>query len=362
VNSSRYKISLIALVFFMAPHAAFSSNAHKKKHTKPETLKLTGTLTYAARPEALHLADEIAQRNGLDPAWVRRALKQAHFLPQVVKLMTPPPVGTVKNWKLYRSRFIDSKRIQAGVKFWEEQRSTLERAEREFGVPAEIIVGVIGVETIYGQQLGTFKTIDALATLSFDFPKNHPRAKERSEFFKSELEALLSFKLKDGIDPLSLRGSYAGALGLPQFMPSSWKRFAVDFDGNGKIDLFNSPSDAIGSVANYLKAFKWQSGMNTHYALQLDSNSEDLAYLLASDILPTHLPQEMLARGVSLEAMAVLHPGLLALVKLENGDEAPTYVAGTENFYAITRYNWSSYYAMAVIDLGQTILKNIKPR
>ena len=353
---------MLALTWGLASHTVIASTSHKKQAHSIDTSKTSHGASYATRPEALLLADEIASRRKLDPVWVRKAIRQARFLPQVVRLMAPATVGSTKNWELYRSRFIEPKRIQSGVKFWLEQRKALERAEIEFGVPAEIIVGVIGVETIYGQQLGTFKVLDALATLSFDFPKNHPRAKERSAFFRAELEELLSFQLQGSLNPLTLRGSYAGAMGMPQFMPSSWAKYALDFDGNGKIDLFSSPSDVIGSVANYLKSFNWTRGVATHYVLDLKAEPLDLAYLLAPDILPTFLPEDLTAKGVILEAQGLQHPGLLALVKLENGNAKPTYIAGTENFYAITRYNWSSYYALAVIELGQAVSESMKNR
>lgn len=301
------------------------------------------------------LADEIAAQRQLDPQWVRRAIGQAVKLPQVIRLMTPPPSGTPKNWQLYRSRFIEPVRIQAGVAFWRQHRATLARAEAEFGVPASIIVGILGVETLYGQHLGNFRVIDALATLAFDFPANHPRAAERSRFFKSELGHLLSLRQHSGVDPLSLRGSYAGAMGLPQFMPSSWVRFAVDFDGDGKIDLFRSSADVIGSVANYFKAFNWKPGMPTHYGVSFDQSKLDLDALLAPDILPTFPVTSFTAKGAVLDAPGLQHTGPLALVELQNGDDPPSYVAGTDNFYAITRYNWSSYYAMAVIELGKEV-------
>jgi membrane-bound lytic murein transglycosylase B len=217
----------------------------------------------------MRAADDIANRRGLDPAWVRQAIGQARLLPQITRWVLPAPAGTPKNWRVYRSRFIDPVRIAAGVAFWQANAATLERAEREFGVPAEIIVGIIGVETIYGQNVGNFRVIDALATLSFDFPDAHPRAAERRAFFQNELEQLLSLAQRTDTDPTSLRGSYAGAMGLPQFMPSSWVRYAIDFDGDGRVDLFKSPADVIGSVANYFKGFGWQNGMPTHYPVQL---------------------------------------------------------------------------------------------
>jgi membrane-bound lytic murein transglycosylase B len=314
---------------------------------------------YASRPDAMALADEIAARRGLDRAWVRQAIGQARQLPQVVKLVTPAPVGTPKNWQVYRSRFVEPKRIAAGVRFWQAQRETLARAEAVYGVPAEIIVGIVGVETIYGQQTGSFRVLDALATLAFDFPTDHPRAAERSRFFRGELEQLLGLRGSPGLDPLSVRGSYAGAMGMPQFMPSSWAKFAVDFDGDGRIDLFNSPADVIGSVANYFKTYNWQPGMPTHYAVGFDAERLDKDTLLAPDILPTFPVASFMAKGAVPDAAGQQHRGPLALVELQNGDEAPSYVAGTENFYVITRYNWSSYYALAVIELGRAVAADL---
>lgn len=310
---------------------------------------------YATRPEVLREAEDMAMRRDLDVEWVRQAIGQARLLPSVVRLITPAPRGTPKNWRVYRSRFIDPVRIRAGVHFWQENRAALERAEQAYGVPAEIIVGIIGVETVYGQQTGTFPVIDALATLAFDFPQVHPRAAERSAFFKAELEQLLTLSHRTNTDPHSWRGSYAGAMGMPQFMPSSWVRYAVDFDGDGKVDLFHSADDVIGSVANYFKAFGWQSGMPSVYPVRLDTARLDMDALMAPDILPTFSVASFMAKGTVLEGEALQHQGPLALIELQNGGDAPQYVAGTENFYVITRYNWSSYYAMSVLELGQEV-------
>ncbi|MFZ2326303.1 MAG: lytic murein transglycosylase B, partial [Rhodoferax sp.] len=292
---------------------------------------------------------------GLEPEWVRNAMGQSRYVPGIARAITPPPVGTAKNWAVYRSRFVEPMRIRAGVKFWQDNRETLERAEAQTGVPAAIIVGIIGVETIYGQQTGTYRVMDALTTLAFDFPKEHPRSTERAAFFLSELEAFLALTHRTGTDPLALRGSYAGAMGLPQFMPSSWSKFAVDFDSDGRTDLFHSAADVIGSVANYFKAHGWKPGMPTHYPVRLVAEGADHTELLAPDIRPTFAPAAMAAKGGELDATALQHTGPLALVELQNGDAAPLYIAGTENFYAITRYNWSSYYALAVIELGQEV-------
>jgi len=315
---------------------------------------------YATRPDVMQFAEDLAARRDLDVQWVRDAIGQSHYNATVYRLMQPPTRTFQKNWRVYRSRFIDPVRIEAGVRFWRTHRATLERAEKEYGVPADIIVGIIGVETIYGRDTGSFRVMDALATLAFDFPASHPRASERSEFFKGEIEQFLTLQSRRGANPFDARGSFAGAMGMPQFMPSSWVKYAVDFDGDGNIDLWNSPADAIGSVASYFKAFNWQPGMPTHYPVSFDASRLDMDALMAPDILPTFGIPSFTAKGAVLEAQALLHTGPLALVELLNGPDAPQYVAGTENFYAITRYNWSSYYAMAVIELGQEVAAQLR--
>ena len=351
--------TVIAIVLIAS--CAHSAWATGTKHTKKAVKKarVTAVATpgplYATRADAMQAADAMAQRTGLRADWVRQAIGHSHLMPSVVRAMAPAPIGMPKNWAVYRSRFIDSVRIAAGVKFWLANTDALQRAEQAYGVPPEIIVGIIGVETIYGQQIGTYRVMDALTTLAFDFPESHPRAKARSAYFLSELEAFLVLTQRTGTDPLALRGSYAGAMGLPQFMPSSWRKYAIDFDGDGRIDLFNSAADVIGSVANYFKSYGWQTGMPTHYNVQFNPSKLDMAALMAPDILPTFTPAAMVDKGIELEPDALLHPGLLALVELQNGAAAPQYVAGTANFYTITRYNWSSYYAMAVIELGREV-------
>jgi membrane-bound lytic murein transglycosylase B len=217
-------------------------------------------------------------------------------------------------------------------------------------------VGIIGVETFYGQNMGNFRVLDALTTLTLNFPSAHPRAAERQAFFKSELGHFLVQAHNQG--DASATGSFAGAMGWPQFMPSSAAKFAVDFDGDGRIDLRNSPVDAIGSVANYFKAFGWQTGMPTHYPVSFDEARLDKPTLLAPDILPSFSVSNFIAKGAVLDEQAQKHNGPLALVELFNGDDAPSYVAGTDNFYVVTRYNWSSYYALAVIELGQAVKAN----
>lgn len=300
-------------------------------------------------------ADAMAQATGLDAQWVRHTIGQARLMPAIVKAASPPAVGVAKNWSAYRNRFIEPRRIRAGVTFWQEHQATLERAQQTYGVPAAIIVGILGVETLYGRQMGSYRVLDALCTLAFDFPTTHPRAEQRAAFFRSELQAFLRLSHQMQADPQSLRGSYAGAMGLPQFMPSSWTRYAQDFDGDDRIDLFHSPADAIGSVAHYFQSFGWKPGMPTHYPVQLLAQGDAKAALLAPDIVPTFSVQTLLDKGAVLDGPALLHDGPLAVVELQDGNNPAVYLIGTENFYALTRYNWSSYYALAVIELGQAV-------
>ncbi|MBX9835522.1 MAG: lytic murein transglycosylase B [Burkholderiaceae bacterium] len=358
-------------LFFIAISAlstsATATNSHKKFDTKktaiaadkqdsaPRPKAVQGTTPYAERADALQFAEDLAARRDLDPAWVRETIGQARFLPKVPALMLPPAHISAKNWRAYRSRFIEPIRIRAGVRFWQQHSATLTRAERQYGVPAEIIIGILGVETIYGQNMGNFRVIDALATLSFDFPSAHPRALERREFFRRELEQFLSLMQRQHSDPFEPLGSYAGAMGLPQFMPSSSVRYAVDFDGDNRINLFSSPQDAIGSVANYFIEHGWTPGMAPIYPVEFDPARLDMASLLAPDIHPTFSAAEMAAKGALVQGSGAQHNGPLALIELQNGGDTPSYVAGTGNFYAITRYNWSSYYAMAVIELGREV-------
>jgi membrane-bound lytic murein transglycosylase B len=333
---------------------AVAAEKAAKRRTGTERSSARGT-PYAANEEAMQWADEMAERRGLERQWVRDSVGRAQYLPVIARLIAPPPSGQPKNCAAYRSRFIDPVRIAAGVQFWRDNQATLERAAQEYGVPAEIIVGIVGVETIYGQQMGNFRVLDALATLAFNFPDSHPRAAERSRYFRSELEQFLVYQSLAQVDPQKPLGSYAGAMGMPQFMPSSLARWAVDFDGDGRIDLVRSPADVIGSVANYFKSFGWQPGMPTYYPVTFDPDKLDKDALLAPDILPTFSVASFMAKGAVLDGPALEHKGPLALVELQNGDAPPSYLAGTENFYVITRYNWSSYYAMAVIELGREI-------
>lgn len=333
-----------ALAWLLVPLAAAAS-----ARTEPPA--------YGAREDLMRFADELAARHaGLDPAWLRSQLQRARKVERVQQLVMPPPAGTAKNWAAYRARFVERDRIAAGLAFWRAHADWLTRAEARWGVPAQVIIGVIGVETYYGRLTGGFRVIDALATLAFDFPSGR---RDRSAFFRGELEQFLLWCARERCDITQVQGSYAGAMGLPQFMPGSINRWAVDFDGDGHVDLATSAADAIGSVARYLNYFGWQRGAPTHFNVRAPDDAANRELLLGPDILPLFSAEEFVERGATLTAEGRAHAGPLALVELQNGDAPPSHVAGTRNFWAVTRYNWSSYYALAVIDLGAAVAQRL---
>lgn len=309
------------------------------------------------RPALVAFANDLAAAEGWDAAQLRRQLAAASNLPRVKQLILPASAPAAKNWTAYRERFIEPRRIEAGLAFWAGHEEALARAQAQYGVPAEIIMGILGVETFYGRITGGFKVLDALATLAFDFPDAHPRAAERQAFFRSELAEFLRLTREQALDPADVRGSYAGALGWPQFMPGSWRKYAVDFDGDGHINLLASPVDAIGSIARYLADYGWKPGMPTHYGVTLPADPAERARLLAPDIKPTFTAAELLAAGAEPSGAARNHAGPMAVIELHNGGEPSTVLLGTENFWAVTRYNWSAYYAMAVIELGEAVAR-----
>jgi len=301
----------------------------------------------------MQFADAVAERSGLSALRLRGLMAQARLQPGVQQAMAPAPQSQPKNWLVYRARIVEPRRIRAGLAFWQAHAKTLLRAEARFGVPAEIIVGIIGVETLYGRDTGRFRVLDALATLAFDFPSGRP---DRSAFFRDELEAFLSTCRPPRCQALTVRGSFAGAIGLPQFMPSSLQRYGLDFDGDGRADLQGSAVDAIGSVGNFLAVHGWRAGLPATLGVQPPSDAQALATLLAPDIRPSFAEADFLRLGALVDGAGIASNELLALVELPNGEQAPSYVAGTENFYVLTRYNRSSEYAMAVIALGQAVV------
>ena len=328
-----------------------------KAATKPKPRRRSPPAgpAYAGHPAAMAFAEEVANERGLPVDWLRQQLAQARRLPTVQQLIMPPPVGVPKNWAAYRARFIEPQRINAGLAFWQQHARWLSEAETRWGVPPEIVAAIVGVETFYGRITGNFRLIDALATLSFDFPTGR---RDRSAFFRSELAEFFVLCAREGRDPQAMKGSFAGAWGLPQFMPGSVNRWALDFDGDDHVDLMDSGADVVGSVAHFLAGHGWQRDLPTHYAVALPTEpagAVGTVMLLAPDIRPSFTAAEFAAHGATLPKEGQAHEGLLALVELQNGGAPATHVAGTANFYVITRYNWSAYYAMAVIDLAAAL-------
>lgn len=301
---------------------------------------------YADRPETQQFIEEMQQRHGFDKDALTYIFRRAEYLPSVIKYISPPKDPGVRSWQRYRSRFIEPVRIKAGVAFWDRHADTIRTASEKYGVPEEIIVGIIGVETIYGRNTGNFQAVSALATLAFDYPR-------RAELFRGELESLLLMAREQHRDPLDYQGSYAGALGLPQFLPSSVRNYAVDFDGDGQIDLLGSPKDAIGSVARYMQMHGWEAGGPVAVRASLDSDT-NLAPLLAKDITPAFDSATLASHGVRTMSSAE-GAGKAAFVELVTPGQDSEYWLGYQNFYVITRYNRSSFYAMSVFQLGEAV-------
>jgi membrane-bound lytic murein transglycosylase B len=297
--------------------------------------------------------DDVATRDGFDRAELNALMTQIRYVDAAVQLVKPAPPGKPKNWQAYSKLMIDPVRIDAGVKFWNENSDALNRAESLYGIPAEILVGIIGVETVYGRNTGRFRVLDALTTLAFSYPEA-PQRRERMEFFRGELEATLLFARQSGIDPLSLKGSFAGAIGMPQFMPSSVMKYAVDFDGSGKIDLLSSSSDAIGSVAAFLAGHGWQREQLGPVAYPASvSPTRAWEPMINQGLVAKYRAPELTAAGVT---PTVTPPDqLYGLVDLQNGADPTEYWLANANFFAITQYNRSYFYAMSVVELGKAV-------
>ena len=301
---------------------------------------------YAVNPAALAVVDELVAEEGFDREELLLVLSSAQRQESILKAISRPAEKS-KPWYEYREIFLNDKRLDQGVEFYQEYRSALEQAERETGVPAEIIVAIIGVETYYGRVAGSYRVIDALSTLAFDYPP-------RSEFFNRELKSYLILTRRQGLDPLALKGSYAGAMGYGQFMPSSYLAYAVDADGDGVADIWNNPLDAIGSVANYFKQHGWREGETVVVGATVKGEVPEQWFVQGrKNLRPEHTVAEFAAAGVA--ATGPVSPDALATAmkfELESGYE---YWLGLHNFYVITRYNHSAMYAMCVYELSRRI-------
>ena len=314
---------------------------------------------YANNPNVDAFINDMVARYDFDPAALHALFAGVSYSATAVKLVTPSPTPAAKNWHAYQARFLDPVRINAGVKFWLANQATLQRAYEQYGVPPEVIVGIIGVETIYGRYMGNFRVLDALTTLAFDYPSTPNRA-ERMTTFRKNLEDYLVWTRDARIDPTSVLGSYTGAIGIPQFLPSSIVKYAVDFEGNHQIDLRTSQADAIGSIANYLKQNGWETGRPVVWRLGSDPGTLGIAQAAADGRPEPHWPLEQLLRsGLSLNEPDVdiaSEAGTpVTIVDLPSPGRPTEYTLGLQNFYVLTRYNRSFFYALAVYQLGQRV-------
>ncbi len=302
--------------------------------------------SFAHDPEVAAFIAEMQEKHGFDADFLERRFARLHPNETVLKAIRPPAVPELqRSWERYRARFLNERRIAGGARFWEQHEATLKRASVTYGVPEEIIVAIIGVETEYGRNTGKFGVMQALSTLAFRYPPRAP-------FFRGELEAYLLLARENDFDPLVLKGSYAGALGIPQFMPSSQRRYAVDFDGDGKVDLTRSVDDAVGSVASFLAQHGWVADGKVALPVTVEG---DPAPLVALGIKPEKPLSELIAAGVRSDGDASAMAAPAALVDLVSPDQETEYWVGFQNFYVITRYNRSSFYAMSVFQLAEAI-------
>lgn len=296
-------------------------------------------------PQINDFIDQMRERHGFDSDTLTQAFGNQRPDPRVIRIMAPAPAQLTPNWVAYRERFVNQRRISRGLQFWEAYADTLTKASQAYGVPAETIVAIIGVETEYGRNMGSFNVLNALASIGF-------YGERRREFFQSELEQYLLLARDNAMDLATTRGSFAGAMGIPQFMPSSQRHWGVDYDGNGKVDLTHSPIDAIGSVANFLKSHGWIRDETTVIPVAVPQPLPEAFEKV--DVKPSLTLSEYRAAGFQF-GTPLPEKTLATLVSLSSPRAPTAYWLGLNNYYVITRYNRSAAYAMSVIELGNAI-------
>jgi membrane-bound lytic murein transglycosylase B len=329
------------LLFSLAMLAATALDAAATKGVAP--------LRYDQRPETRAFIAELVAEHGFARHDLAHLFAHARYQPRIVAAMSRPMLSPPK-WYEYAPQFLSRERIDGGLEFWRTNAATLARAQSEFGVPAEVIVAIIGVETFYGRNTGSYRVFDALTTLAFDYPR-------RSDFFRNELRQFLLLARDQGVSPLVPKGSYAGASGLPQFMPGSVRAYAVDYDGDGRIDLLAQPADAIGSVGNYLARHDWQPGAPVLAQARVDPAASEAVLRKLDGGVSERRPLDAWTRdGVGADALPA-DPGSdpVGLLMLEEA-EGPSYWLAFGNWYVLTRYNRSRLYATAVWQLAQALV------
>lgn len=299
------------------------------------------------RPEIIEFVNEVVSRDGLNRKDVRALLKEAQPQPKIIEIMNRP-LERVAPWWEYRDHFMSAERISEGTGFWLDHKISLEQISAQYQVPCEYLVAILGVETRYGRQTGRYRVLDALATLAFDYPPRH-------SYFREELEQFLLLAKEDQLDPLTATGSYAGAMGAPQFMPSSYRRYAVDVHTDRRRDLWGDWDDILASVANYLHQYGWVAGGPVLAETRLDP---DPSFQIEPHNLELNQTVESLAaHGVKVE-MSVPADTAVVLISAEQRD-GPAYRVGFHNFYVLTRYNASARYAMVVHELAQAVAQRV---
>ncbi|MCU0951785.1 MAG: lytic murein transglycosylase B [Burkholderiaceae bacterium] len=307
-----------------------------------------GPLPYHLREDVQAYIDELVARHGLDREFIERAFAQARYSEQAERLTTPSLApAAARNWIDYRARNVDERRIRDGAQFLRDERIALERAQQQYGVPPEIVCGILGIETVFGRNTGSFRTLDVLLTLSFDYTRRAP-------MYREELAQFLLLCAEQGIDPLAQRGSFAGAVGLPQFMPGSIRRWAVDFDGDGRVDLRNR-ADAVGSVASFLAAHGWQRDLPVQFRARAEAG---VAEVLGGGIVALYPWRDVAALGVSIDGALEADTRVLLLDlpwRAGASDTGVEHRLGTVNMQALLHYNRSYFYGVAVADLARAI-------
>jgi membrane-bound lytic murein transglycosylase B len=306
--------------------------------------QIARSVDFTQYPALTDMVNEMIENDGFTRAELDGLLKEAKIDQKTLELMDRQYEALP--WHKYRKIFINQNRIDAGVKFWNSNQVTLDRAYEQFGVPPAVVVALIGIETHYGVRMGNKRVLDSLVTLSAEYPR-------RSTYFTAELRKFLNITRKENIAPASVVGSFAGAIGIPQFMPSSYEAYSVDFNDNGQRDLVNEVDDAIGSVANYLKSHGWKRNQGI-YTDVTEPLSESAARLISRKAKPAHTPEQLLEAGVKFNPNGSSEKTALLSLKDEHG---PRYIVGFKNFYAITRYNTSINYALAASELAESVYK-----
>jgi len=300
---------------------------------------------YALRTDVESFIGDLGARHAFDADELRQMFSRVRREDAVLAAMRAQP-RQADSWDAYRALFVNERLVRAGLEFWQHHRRALARARGAYGVPEEIIVAIIGIETFYGRNTGRWRVIDALATLAFDYPPRAP-------FFRGELESYLLFVRDLQLDVYSVQGSYAGAIGIPQFMPGSYLRYAVDFNGDGAIDLRESAADAIGSVANFLRQHGWQPGEPVQRKARI--TGEDYPALVAGNTLPRHSLEVLQQAGVQALGVPLAASTRVALLQLDTPGRPADFRIGLQNLYVLTRYNRSVFYAFSVSDLGDQL-------